>query len=447
MPASKETSLSERLVASLLVLALAALPLTWVHIATIGGFKLNLAYVATLLLGLVLFCLLPKLPSRTWQLPGWCALILLPYFFYLMVLAISLAGLPDNGIVVRQVFFLLCGLTFGAALMVTGAAPRLLRRGALFAILSFLVISEVVARNNGLSWLIAIERLLLHGDLDFVVYGFLRELFRIAGPSGADAAASEKNIIAIALFTALVLFRAAHTAKKPDRIGQAMTLFIIAILLVLNTRSVVLVAVVTLPVTAFIAKLNQPRFNRTSLIVKTLVTVFAIACALLFLTSGGAAVSLFGDRFAFDDASTQGRLDQLAFALSRIEHAIWSGTGLQEINGQLVHNLFLGAWLHSGLLAFLLVASFYLAVLATWINFLITIARNGANFALPLRPEWVAMLPVLPLFRVWIGGDAGHPGFPEWIALFSFFTILLLNRLAQGNRTAWTTSQTLRAAH
>ena len=92
-----------------------------------------------------------------------------------------------------------------------------------------------------------------------------------------------------------------------------------------------------------------------------------------------------------------------------------------------MHNLFLGAWLHAGLIAFLLVLAFYFVILGTWIAFLFQITMRSDAWVLPLRAEWVAVLPLLPLFRVWVSGDAGHPEFSSWIALFAFFAITLVN--------------------
>jgi hypothetical protein len=48
---------------------------------------------------------------------------------------------------------------------------------------------------------------------------------------------------------------------------------------------------------------------------------------------------------------------------------------------------------------------------------------------LPLAPEWLATLAVMPLFRLWLGAEAGILKFPEWIALAAFFGCLLGNDL------------------
>jgi hypothetical protein len=47
---------------------------------------------------------------------------------------------------------------------------------------------------------------------------------------------------------------------------------------------------------------------------------------------------------------------------------------------------------------------------------------------LPMRAEWVAVMPLLPLFRVWVAGDAGHPDFASWIAIFAFVAVVHANR-------------------
>jgi hypothetical protein len=37
-------------------------------------------------------------------------------------------------------------------------------------------------------------------------------------------------------------------------------------------------------------------------------------------------------------------------------------------------------------------------------------------------------MPLLPLFRVWVAGDAGHPDFASWIAIFAFVAVVHANR-------------------
>ena len=417
-------------VAMALVVALGGMTFTWVHVTKLGGFDLTVAYVAVILLGGSLLLrpydtMLSAVSLARNVLP-WLIL----YLCYLLVLAAHLAGFPDKGMLLRQIFFLLCGITTGLALLQSDDPARTLRRGGLAALAGFLLYSELLARQNGLSWLTTIQVFVTQGDLDYVVYKFLRVLFRAAGDGDAEIAASVKNIVAASLFVVLCIFRAGHPTILRDRWGQVMTLVVLGLMVLFNTRSVLVVTVLAMIVVFIISSIRVPRHSGAGLVLKGIVAVFLITAMVLLLSSDQAATAQIGERFSFADASTEGRLQQVGFALAGIEQSILFGSGLAEINGQLVHNLFLGAWLHGGLVAFLTIIVAYTMIVAVWVRFVAQIAFRRASWVLPVRPEWIDALPLLPLFRVWIAGDAGHPGFPEWMALFLFFAVLTMNQQA-----------------
>ncbi|WP_417208496.1 hypothetical protein [Antarctobacter sp.] len=411
-----------------LVMALGGMTLTWIHLAGLGGFDLSLAYAACIGLGLLMLLR----PAQSLQAATRLGQSVLPwlcfYLLYLLILALHLAGFPDKGLILRQAFFLVCGLTVATALVQADGEAPVLRRAGMIAVLGFLAISEFLAQQSGESWMTAVQRFFVQGDLNYVLYGFLRALFQAAGDG--VAAASAKNIVASGLFVALVLYRAGHMSVLPDRKGQAMTLLVLTLLLIFSTRSVLLIALLAMLMATILAE-NRARKSRGAGLVLRVFALVSLAVLLAFvLSTDQAATARIGDRFSFADASTVGRLHQLEFALAGIEHSVLLGSGLSEINGQLVHNLFLGAWLHGGLLAFLAVLCAYVAIVVGWLNFVIRIAQRRSNWVLPARPEWVATLPLLPLLRVWIAGDAGHPGYPEWLALMIFFALLTANKHA-----------------
>ncbi|MCV2886859.1 O-antigen ligase family protein [Ruegeria aquimaris] len=410
---------------------LATLSLTWIQVASAAGFQLKVPYVATIALGIVL-C---GSPSRF--ATGLNALLpavfpwLIVYMIYLALLSINLAGAPSKGIVLRQVFFVICGLTFAVSLVAATADNRILRRGGALAIVSFFVVTEYLARQIGLSWITAIIRFATTGDLDYIFYHFLREIFQTVAPAGVEVPASEKNIVAVCVFTALILFRSGHTSAKPDILGIALTLFLLGVLVVFNTRSVLMISALGIPTAAWIRLLREGVRNPGEFYIKSFAILALLIVLILLLSAGSAAMDELEARLSFNDNSTEGRLSQYSWALSQIERNPLLGSGLIELKGQLVHNLFLGAWLHAGLAPFLLVVSTYLLIVLSWLRFVAAIVFRPALWVLPLRAEWVAILPMLPLFRVWVAGDAGHPGFGEWIALGAFFGLVAANRLAQ----------------
>ena len=120
---------------------------------------------------------------------------------------------------------------------------------------------------------------------------------------------------------------------------------------------------------------------------------------------------------------------QADVALERIAQHPLTGSGFYEVGGFQVHNLFLNAWMNAGILAFLLVVSFYLILVGRWVAFVWSLVRHPERWVLPLAPEWVAPLPLLPFFRVWLSGDGGNLFLGEWIAVAAFLGLILANDL------------------
>lgn len=416
--------------------ALASITLTWVPVASVGGFDMRLPYLTALVLGGIL-CLHPTqmatgLSSVARMILPWLA----AYVFYLLLLQANLVGGNTKGMVFRQVFFLTCALTLAVGLVGTCADARILRQGGMLAIVGFFGFTEYLARQIGLSWSSTLVHFLTTGDLGFVFYHFLREMFQMVAPEGVDVPASNKNIVAVCLFTAVILMRAGYVGKGADRIGGVVTLVTLVTLVVFNTRSVLVIAALGLPLAAWIGLLCRGVRSPGEFYIKTTVIVLSALALILVLSAGSAAMDEIAARLSFDDQSTEGRFNQYSWAFSQIEQNPLTGAGLVELNGQNVHNLFIGAWLHAGLLPFLLVVAAYLGLFLSWALFVFRLMAAPSSWVLAVRVEWVAILPLLPLFRVWVAGDAGHPGFGEWIAFGAFFGLVVANRLARGRRTS-----------
>ena len=419
-----------RLVLSPLLWVLALLPFGWIALGQAGGFTVTLAYAPAL----ALITLAPLRPS---QLRGLGPVLrgfglwLPAYAIYLPILLIALSGSEAQGMPMRQIFFVTAALAAAVALSVHRDAAALCRAGGALALILTVVVIEVLARRVGLSWSDAIRRFVTTGDLDFIVYGFFRTVFNALNPGDAQAAAaSVKNGLAVAVFTALIAFRAGHAGGGRDRMGGVVTLLVIGLLVMLNTRSVLLMAVAAVPLVAVIAQARRGGVTVAGCIAALAVGIAGLVVLSLVLSSDSALLPTLLDRFSFDDASTGSRTDQLRWAFGRIETAIWSGSGYAEIDGHQVHNLFVAAWMHAGLPAFLLVVTFYLGLVSTWAQFVLGLILRPGGWALDLRAEWIAALPLVPLFRVWLSGDAGHMNYVEWIAVGLFVGALTANRAA-----------------
>jgi hypothetical protein len=414
-----------------LTVVLGCLALTWVHLVAVGGFDLRLPYALSIGLGLCLFLAPTGLARALKHLPGWVGPWLGVYLVYLLVLQLGFLGGPSNGMIVRQAFFLICGLTLAVALVAANGDPRALRRGGLLCLVTFLAVTEVLGRQIGVSWSVAVVQFVTSGDLNFLFYKFLRAIFELAAPAGTEVPASEKNAAAVAIFTGLILFRAGFTGAGVDRFGQAVTLVALIVLVMLNTRSVLMIAALGLPLAALIGAVRTPRFSVTGLLFKGLAVLAGLVLVAVILSGDNAAVSIIEDRFAFGDVSTGARFEQYDFAMMTIEANWLTGVGLAEAGGHVIHNLFLGAWMHAGIGAFLLVSVTYLTLVGLWARMVLRCLTDPTHWVHPARPEWVALLPLLPFFRMWIAGDAGHPSYGEWAAIFAFFGLTLSNRLLQ----------------
>lgn len=402
----------------------------WITLAKIGPFSVKLAYLA-----LCFLLALAVVNSRV--INGSIALIrqnimwVAPYGLYLLMLSMALVGSPGQGIGPRQVLYLTCGLAFAGYLAVDARPGALLRAGGAMGILLFLAAVEVMARQIGLSWTTAIGHFLATGDLNFIIYSFFRAVFNVLSPDGeVSVKAAEKNGVAVCILVAVLLFRAGHTRSRPDWLGIGITLVGLGLIVLLNTRSVLIVAVGSLLLASLLRSVTR---NTTSLAGPVMKTAGFVALAVLAVLFAGSDQAVFGtmsDRFAFEDASTEHRLAQYEWAMQQIEGNLLVGQGYADALGAVIHNLFLSAWVHAGLLAFLLVVVFYAVIAAEWIVLMWRVVQRPGRWVLPLPFEWVAVLPIMPLFRVWVSGDAGHLFLGEWIALLAFFGLHLRNRLA-----------------
>jgi hypothetical protein len=294
-----------------------------------------------------------------------------------------------------------------------------------------------LARQIGLGWIIVIKHLLSTGDLEFIFYQFLKETFQLVTASGSEAKAADKNVVAVAILAALFLIRAGHNTMRADLFGKIIMLLGLFILVILNTRSVLLTAAISLPLAGWIGTMRNGVNSSGEFILKSVFFFGIMISVVLVLSMDFAAAPFIDDRFSFSDSSSSKRLQQYAWALERIElNPLW-GSGLAEFKGQPVHNLFLGAWMHAGFFAFLLVTISYSIAMISWLAFVFKIVTRRDYWVLPVRVEWIAVLPILPLLRVWIAGDAGHPSFVEWTTLCLFVGVVHSNGLARTGMLAY----------
>lgn len=408
---------------------LATICIQWVVLAEVGNYSLHVPYLALGTVVLYAFTSRNRLAASLLYVRRnaiWTSALVI----YFIILAAVLSGSAGENMPPRQLFYLVCGIAFAACIATAQNLSMIFRIGSGLGLLLFVIFVEILARSIGLSWIDAITRFLQSGNLQFVIYSFFRAVFNSIDPTRDVAfSSSTKNTIASCVLVLGLLFRSGSANPQRDVIGMAVIGVALGLLVLLNTRSVLITAGGSLFLATAIGAMTRNAQNTVLLILK-LLGLLALVVVAVQLSAGDSAVSAtLGDRFAFDDYSSAARMDQYRTALDRIQQHPFRGSGYFEVGGLPIHNIFLSSWMYAGLVAFLLVVVFYVTVLVRWLVFLVTVVTTPGRWVLPLAVEWVAPLPLLPLFRVWLSGDSGHFAIGEWIAISAFFGCCLANEL------------------
>src|SRR6185295_15297235 len=96
--------------------------------------------------------------------------------------------------------------------------------------------------------------------LQFVIYKFFRPIFNsLDRTADATIVASQKNAIAVCVLTAGLLFRSAYRKSHSDFIGMAVLGAALVLLLLLNTRSVLIVAGVSIVLATLMRAIMRPQ--------------------------------------------------------------------------------------------------------------------------------------------------------------------------------------------
>jgi O-antigen ligase len=418
-----------------ITILLATLCLQWVTLSSAGSFSIKFPYLALALVIAYLFTGPRKLRAGLLfvrENAFWGA----PYLIYIVILAAVLNGTPGESIAPRQLFYVVGVIGLAGCLATVPRLSTIFRLGGILGLLILVVAVEMVARTVGLSWADAITAF-LRVNLQFEVYTFLREVFNAVNTSpDAMVGAAMKNEVAVSVLVLGLLVRSGSKNPARDYVGMAILAAAFALLILLNTRSVLIVAAISLCIAAIVGAAFRPAQSIPSLLAKGMAAIGVAVIAVAYSFAGTAASGILGDRFAFDDYSSASRIVQYQAAFKAIESHPLTGVGYFESDAQAIHNLFLSSWVQVGVAGFALVVVFYLAVVFGWLHFLARVMMRRRHWVLPIAPEWLAPLPIMPLFRVWISGDAGHLFFGEWVSLGIFFGCILANRMQRQKRLA-----------
>ena len=414
-----------------LTLLLAVSCLQWVYVAQIGTITVLVTYVALGLLILSTAVTRRRVKATFLYLRknlAWLG----PVLIYLIIMTLVLWDSKAQNFSPRQILFALGGIGAAVAIITARRPAQLFRVGAGLGIVIFFIAVEFLARRVGLSWADAAREMFQRGNLNFVVYNFLNAVFNSVDPTSGDTfGASTKNDVANPLLVLALVFRAASPRPHKDVLGMVVLGGCLVLLVMLNDRSVIIAAAASVLIATVVSAFVRPVSSLPILAAKLAAVLAMVIAAIASLTARSGFFAEMNDRFSFNDKSTNARLGQYHGAVEMIGRHPITGNGFFTVNGFAVHDVFLYAWGYGGVIAFLLVVMFYVTVLWRWMSLLFAITRNSEYWVLPLGVEWIAALPVLPLFRMWLSGEGGIMKFGEWLALSVFFGCLAANELCR----------------
>jgi hypothetical protein len=402
----------------------------WFKVAELGEFSLE-AYHVGMLCIVTATCASFYSPAPIFRVLVYCTPWFLAYLAYLIFFIPAAAGTPAVGLLVRQTLFVAGFLCIAAYFLRTRTPAKSLRRGALIGFVLYIAFTEYSARQIDKSLVTATADFLASGSFRNLTYGFFRPVFN-SFEDGTDLAfvASLTNSVAVSLLVLCICFRIGYAKRGLDVIGVLFTLSTIVFALLLDARSVVLAAFVSFLVAFLIRLMTARAVSLTEMLGWCFAVIVFVSVVYVAAIGSTSALDSIASAFQFRDSSVESRWSQYSWALGLIEdRLIWGHGYLENEQGYPIHNLFLSSWAYSGFVGFALISMFYFGLVFAWLRWLYLAITRQDYWTLTLRPEWVAVLPVLPLFRMWISGAGGLPGYGEWIALGVFVGLVMRNDL------------------
>ena len=413
-----------------IVFALSLLPIVWLRLGHAGPFSIELFHLGGIVLILCTFLAVSRVGSIV-EVIKHNRLWLIFFAFYLMIyfLAMLWHGTP-RGInpLVRQFFFLIVAICFASRIQYYKFVPSTLYVAAVIGLFGFLLMFWMSAQRVNLSLAAEAMNVVTTGNVDRFLYRFIRPTLNAFSASKAlEFGASKRNEISAALLVIWLFIKIGGSwmVKSWWMRGFDICLSVICLglILIFMTRSVILSMIVVLAGVGIHRLLSRRATWRS-----VLVAMVAGLVVSLVLIKGEAITDLLFQRFVEDTQSYKFRLSVYNFAIEQIEAGLWFGSGfLPQKSGIRVHNIFLAAWAQAGIFAFWCALSFWLLLSVRALRVMFSRAATQSQWRLPVGPEWVAALMVMPLFRVLLSGDSGNLNLPEWISIGGFMGLLLLN--------------------
>lgn len=276
--------------------------------------------------------------------------------------------------------------------------PRELERVVAFSFAGLFGIMLFSTAAAGLNLFQGIFHYLTTFDRVHFVFLFLRPSWNAfaAGDDSIQYSAAVLNSFSAAL--ALFFLLSGCLAWRGSRLMLAVA--IISLLTVLTLFSTAAVLVVAAGSLVFLAHMLL-RTHRKVL----LLFVFGVmlAAAPVALSTVQAYLSA---NIAEDELSRQARIQQYTAAANMIDDSPIIGVGYQEINGRVIHNLFLYSWTSAGIFGLAASIAVYVSVLVISINGIVGALSGTRATTLYLM---MGILPILLLVHIMVAGSGGVP--------------------------------------
>jgi hypothetical protein len=411
-----------------MMLCFALMGIFWVRVVQLGSFSLEAYHVGLLCIIVATVASLSG-PASVFQVLIRVAPWFAAYVGYMLFLLPAVMGTNATGLLLKQGLFLVGFLCVAAYFSTSAGSARSLRAGGLLGIGLYLAFTEYSARLIGQSLFGAVSDFLASGSFKALIYGFFRPVFNsLEDASDPAFVASLTNSISVSLLVLALCYRIGRNRQGIDVTGIGVMVLAVLFGLLLNSRSVVLAAIACMALAFAFRLVVQRGVSFLEVLSWCVGGIVAISAILVIALHKPTALDAITTAFTFEDNSAESRLQQYDWALGLIDERILTGFGYVETeSGYPIHNLFLSSWAYTGLGGFLLVLTFYGGLVLMWLKWLWRNLTLRGYWKLDVRAEWVAVLPVLPLFRMWISGAGGLPAFGEWIALAIFVGLTMAN--------------------
>lgn len=427
-----------------LVVFFMALPLQWYGYRTPLGLTVKPVHLSFFLLGLA--ALQIRAVGRSffflWKTSG---IFILFYWAYLLAYFTCLMwtdNLMEGSVIIGKmgIYFCLFILLFFIFKNVDDSSLKnTINASISLGLLVFLSIVFYIFHSLGRNVLYEIINYIVNSNVDKLLHGIYPVVFNFS--SGSVVSHGSEEFIGTSLRNSLigsfVLFYIMNFFCVDRKLLTVMKKYIIALFLtflivVSVSRSNILVFFIVLGMSFFICNILGEKKKIISFYLKWCFFVCLLLVALAFnidTVLGG--IHVVAERL--EAIGSDPRLNMFHDAAARINERplLGHGVGLEvaALAGKhhRIHNLFLASWAEAGILGLVFSISYYLAAVMLWFRYVWSILRCPDRWTLDVSFGWVAVLPVLPLFRALVSGSGGSFTLIEWTCLALYFGLVAKN--------------------